>query len=42
MLYDKNGKLKPGDLVLGSEGDINEDCKGPDLLHSESCQQSER
>ena len=35
MLYDKNGKPKPGDLVLGSEGDINEDCKGPDLIDSE-------
>ena len=34
-LYDKNGKPKSGDLVLGSEGDINEDCKGPDLIDSE-------
>src|SRR5207244_6697020 len=32
MLYDKNEKPKPGDLVLGSEGDS---CKGPDLLDSE-------
>ena len=35
MLYDKKGKPKPGDLVSGNEGDINEDCKGPDLLDSE-------
>src|SRR5207244_13257674 len=29
MLYDENGKPKPGDLVIDSEGDINEGCKRP-------------
>ena len=35
MLYDKNGKPKPEDIDLGTEDNVNEDSKGPDVLEDD-------